>query len=350
MQIAILGDAHFGARGDSTIFSKYFEKFYSEVFFPYLRENNITEIIQLGDIFDRRKYINFVSLTEAKKYFFDYIQQNNITLHILVGNHDIYYRNTLSVNSIELLLKEYSNIRIYKEPKTIFDNIDMIPWICEENQEQIMQFLNNSRSTFCMGHFEFAGFEMDKGNFCHEGLNHKDFSRYEKVISGHFHHKSQKNNILYAGTPYEMTWADYNDQKGFHILDTQDWDLKFIQNPFIIFSKLHYDDTDDGLDNIVFDDYKNKYTKVVVVKKTDQDKFERFIDSLIKAGTIDVAVVEDFTDVNEANVDEVNQADDTLTILSKYIDGVEIDLNKDKLKSIIKGIYTEALTLDHDQV
>lgn len=349
MKIAILGDTHFGARGDSLIFSNFFKTFFSEVFFPYILENNIKQVIQLGDLFDRRKYINFVSLTEAKKYFFDPLKENGIELHVLIGNHDIYFRNTLSVNSIELLLGEYSNIRIYKNPASIFDDIDMVPWICEENRQEVMDFTKQSKSPFCIGHFEFNGFEMDRGNICHEGMNANDFSRYEKVISGHFHHRSEKGNVLYTGTPYEMTWADYNDKKGFHILNLENREIEFISNPLSIFSKISYDE-DNISDDFSFDSYKNKYVKVVVVKKADQEKFERFIDSLIKAGAIDIAVVEDFTDVNEAEVDEVNQADDTMTILSKYIDNIEIDLNKDKLKGIIKEIYTEALSFENDSI
>ena len=60
-KFVILGDTHFGARNDSRKFHDYFEKFYKNTFFPYLEEHGITEIIQLGDLFDRRKFINYKS-------------------------------------------------------------------------------------------------------------------------------------------------------------------------------------------------------------------------------------------------------------------------------------------------
>ena len=113
--MCILGDCHFGMRGDSIIFHKHYEKFYDTVFFPYLKENNIDTIFQMGDLFDRRKFINFNSLFLCRKYFFNRLKENNITFYSILGNHDITYRNTLEINSSQLLLNEYDNITIYDE-------------------------------------------------------------------------------------------------------------------------------------------------------------------------------------------------------------------------------------------
>ena len=89
MKVVILGDTHFGARGDSLEFHRYFQKFYSNVLFPYMIENKLDTIIQLGDLFDRRKFINFNSLYLSRKYFFDKLKENNINMNTLLGNHDI---------------------------------------------------------------------------------------------------------------------------------------------------------------------------------------------------------------------------------------------------------------------
>ena len=59
MKIALVTDLHFGARGDSVPFDNFFKKFYDDTFFPYLVEHGIKTIFDLGDTFDRRKYINF---------------------------------------------------------------------------------------------------------------------------------------------------------------------------------------------------------------------------------------------------------------------------------------------------
>ena len=206
MKIAILGDTHFGMRGDSIAFHNLYKKFYKEVFFPYLEEHGIQNVYQLGDLFDRRKYISFQTLALSRKYFFDVMKEKNIQFFTLLGNHDITFKNTLEVNSPQLLLKEYDNIHIFDKPFNDKElGIDIIPWICQDNEAEIREFIKNSSNQICFGHFELQGFEMDRGNVCHEGMDPQILSRYELVLSGHFHHKSQNGNILYVGTPGEMT-------------------------------------------------------------------------------------------------------------------------------------------------
>jgi DNA repair exonuclease SbcCD nuclease subunit len=353
MKLAIIGDLHFGMRNDSPIFHELYKNFYHNTLFPYLDEHNINNIFQLGDLFDRRKYINFHTLEQVKTYFFDELQSRGITLHTLLGNHDVYWKNTLQVNSTSLVLGEYENVVVYDTPTTVnFDSlaIDVIPWICESNESQVKTFISKTTSEVCLGHFELIGFEMDRGNVCHEGFDPSMLSRYETVMTGHFHHPSSKGNIVYVGAPGEMTWADYNDPRGFYIYDTDTRELEFIVNPYTIFRKVFYNDDDlflNDVQNRDYSEFKGKYVKLVVSKKSNVFLFETFLDNLTKSGAIDVSVVEDFTDVNTSDtIGEVDQADDTTTILDKYIDGIEIDLNKVKLKNIIRDIYTEALTIE----
>jgi DNA repair exonuclease SbcCD nuclease subunit len=353
MLISIVGDTHFGLRNDSAVFNDLARKFYSEVFFPYLEHRGIGTVIQLGDLFDRRKYVNFNTLATAKEYFFNELDKRGITLYALLGNHDIFYRNTLKVNSPSLVLSEYSNVHLIDKPSTIVIGgmrgmpIDLIPWICEENEKEIAEFIKNTKSDFCCGHFELAGFEMDRGNICHEGMDMTTLSKYEKVISGHFHHRSEKGNILYTGVPFQMTWADWNDPKGFHVFDTETRELTFITNPHEIYVKFDYNDDDlyfDDIQNADYSKFTGKYVKVVVTKKNNSFLFETLIENLTKANPHDVTIVEDFSDVSliESN-EEVNQADDTLSIIDKVVEGLEIDLQKPRLKSIMREIYNEAL-------
>lgn len=361
MKVAILGDCHFGMRNDSAAFNALARKFYTEVFFPYLKDNGIKTVIQLGDLFERRKFINFNILASAKEYFFDPIRDNDYTLHVLIGNHDIFFRNTLSVNSPRLLLSEYdNNIHIIESPKSIdfmmypdkpgLMTIDFIPWICEENRAEVEEFISKSKNSFCVGHLELAGFEMDRGNWCHEGMDVSLFSRYEQVVSGHFHHSSRKGNILYAGVPNQMTWADWNDPKGFWILDTVTRELDFVENPHSIYVKIPYNDDELYFDDVTkhdFTAYTGKYIKVVVVKKGNAFLFETFMEHLGKANPIDVTVVEDFTDVSlPGSEEDINQADDTMSIIDKVVDGLEIELEKSRLKRILRAVYTEALAVE----
>jgi len=353
MKLCILGDTHFGARGDSLDFHKYFEKFYDEVFFPHLKENNIKVIFQMGDLFDRRKFINFNSLYLCRKYFFDKCKKEGITLHTLLGNHDVAFKNTLEVNSTSLLLNEYNNIKYYDEFDTVeFDgiNIDIVPWLCDDNESRIFEKMKASKSQICFGHFEIAGFEMDRGNVCDTGIDKKMLSKYDIVLTGHFHHKSTDGNITYVGTPYEMTWADWNDPKGFHIFDTETREMQFVQNTFAMFHKVTYDDgasTFEDWKEYDFDKLKECYVKIVVLNKQNPYLFDHVIDNLYKASVADLAIVEDFSDVLVDNDQEIiDQAEDTMTILSKYIDNLSLDVEPEKLKSLMRELYVEALNTE----
>lgn len=352
MKIVILGDTHFGARGDSLDFHRYFQRFYDEVFFPYLKENNITTIFQMGDLFDRRKFINFNSLYLSRRYFFNICKENNITLHTLIGNHDVAFKNTLEVNSPSLVIGDYSNIVVYQNFTSVeFDGlaIDVVPWICDDNETEIFKQIKASKSEICFGHFEISGFEMDKGNVCEVGIDKKSLSKYDIVLSGHFHHKSSDKNITYVGTPYEMTWADYKDPKGFHVFDTETRELTFIQNPFTMFNKIVYNDSETDFEfwkQFDYSSYKDTYLKVVVLSKQNPYMFDHVIDNLYKVGCSDISIVEDFSDTIIVDDDIVDQAEDTITILNKYIDAIELDIESDKLKSMMKELYIEALNTE----
>jgi len=354
-KIAILGDTHFGMRGDSLEFHRHYQKFYDNVFFPYLLKNGISEVFQLGDLFDRRKFINFNSLFLSRKYFFDKLKEYGITFHTLLGNHDVAFRNTLQVNSTGLLLNDYVNIKLYDkfETVTMYDiDIDIVPWICDENEVEIFSSIVSSKSQLCFGHFEIDGFEMDRGNVCNGGIDRKSLSKYDMVLTGHFHHKSDDGHIYYVGTPGQMTWADYNDPRGFHIFDLSTRELEFVENPYQMFHKVNYDDTVQDFEfwkKFDYEKLRDTYIKVVVINKQNPYLFDSVLDNLYKAGTLDITVVEDFTDTTvENDSDIVDQAEDTITILNNYIDGLKLNVQNDKLKTMIRELYVEALNSDSE--
>ena len=346
MKICILGDTHFGVRSDSPNFLALQDKFYTNVFLPYLIENDIKVVWQLGDMFDRRKYINFNTLAESKRFFFQPLQDAGIEIHTLLGNHDLYYRESLSVNSTGLLLGEFTNLHIYdKMTKWDVDNtsIDIIPWICKENVEEAFEFIRDSKSDLCFGHFEILGFSMYKGMESHDGIAGNLFAKYEGVYSGHFHTKSDRENIHYVGTPYEMTWSDYNDQKGFHIFDTETRQTEFIKNPYTMFLRHEYNDELVDYDTIDIAQFQQKYIKIVVVKKTDYYKFDQFLKKLYESNTYEIKILEDLSDFSEGVVDTSTiSIENTLEVLEGYVDSVADDTNRDKIKSFMKGLFLEA--------
>lgn len=353
MKIALINDTHAGARGDDPRFNEFFFKFWEGTFFPYLKENNIKHICHLGDVVDRRKFISFVTLNSWRKRFFDVLQTENISMDVIVGNHDVTYKNTNEINAMHELFDHYTNINVMIEPKDMeYDGLSvaMVPWINSSNYEQSLEFLKTTKSQVVFGHFEIAGFEMDRGNICHTGMDKSTFDRFDIVLSGHFHHKSTNGNITYLGNQYEITWADYNDPRGFHVFDTETRELTFVPNPFKMFYKISYDDATTDFAYWQAYDYsilKDCYVKIVVLNKQNPYLFDNVLDNLYKAGVGDIAIVEDFTDtVIEDDKDLVNQAEDTMTILSKYIDNLTLNVDNDKLKTLMKELYVEALTTE----
>jgi len=346
MKICILGDTHFGVRNDSPNFQALQDKFYTNVFIPYLIENDIKTVFQLGDMFDRRKYINFSTLAESKRFFFQPLLDTGIELHTLLGNHDLYYRESLSVNSTGLLLGEFTNLIMYDKPtKVMFDDtsVDVMPWICKENEEEAFEFIRDSKSDLCFGHFEILGFSMYKDMESHDGIAGNLFAKYEGVYSGHFHTKSDRENIHYVGTPYEMTWSDYNDQKGFHIFDTETRQTEFIKNPYTMFLRHEYNDELVDYDKIDIAQFQQKYIKIVVVKKTDYYKFDQFLKKLYESDTYEIKILEDLSDFSEGSIDtEQVSIEDTAQVLEHYIDSVADDTNCDKVKSFMKCLFLEA--------
>ena len=349
MRVAIITDQHFGARNDSTAFLDFYERFYNDTFFSTLDSNNIESVLILGDTFDRRKYVNFYSLDRAKKMFFDKLEERGIKVFMIAGNHDTYFKNTNEVNSPELLLAEYTNIHLINNAQDILVHdtpICFVPWICPDNYEESIETINASKAEICMGHFEIAGFAMYRGMESHEGLSKDLFKRFDMVFSGHYHHRSDDGHIYYLGNPYELTWQDYNDPRGFHLFDLQTRQLEFIRNPNTMFERVEYDDS--LIDPSVADytHLSNKYVKIVVVNKNDFYKFDKFITKVYNVNPYEVKIIEDFSEFSEGEIDSDINLEDTLDVLSNYIDSVETDLDKDRVKTFMKSLYTEAINLE----
>ena len=350
MKIALITDQHFGARNDSQIFLDYYEDFYKNVFFPKLKEEGIQNLLILGDTFDRRKYINFNTLQRAKQMFFNELERNEIYTFMLVGNHDTFYKNTNEVNSVRILSPPDDHfLTVIDSPCdiTVEDHkICMVPWICADNYQQSLELIKNTDAMLCCGHFEIEGFSMYRGHPCEEGLNRELFRKFEYTFSGHYHHKSSSDGIHYLGNPYELTWQDYQDDRGFHILDLDSRALTFHRNPYVMFHRVIYDDSNGLIEGLQsgYGHLKDRYVKVIVINKVNPYLFDRFMDAIYSVEPADVKIVEDFSDPTEGLDDDmVDQAEDTLTILNKYIDTVESHLDNSKLKNIMRELYIEAV-------
>lgn len=354
MRIALITDTHYGVRNDSPVFHDYFRRALEDSFFPYLEREGIKTVIHLGDLVDRRKYVNFVTARRLRTDFLDRLRDRNIDCHIIVGNHDVTYKNTNEINALdELVVGKYPNISVYTSPKTVeFDGtpVLLLPWICEENYKESMDAIKDTPAQIVMGHLELNGFEMFKGSISDHGMDHKLFDRFDVVCSGHYHHKSDTGNIHYLGAFAEYTWSDFDDPRGFHVLDTGRRELTFIQNPYKMFYKIWYDDTDKTAAQIIQNaqtDVSSKMVKVIVKNKTNPYFFDLFIDNLEKAGPYDLQVVEDHLNLNLVeDEDLVDEAEDTLSVCRKYIGQLNLNVDQKKLERVITNLYSEALQVE----
>ena len=342
MKIAIITDQHFGFKKGSKLYHDYFLKFYEETFFPTLDREGITTILDLGDTFDNRKGIDSYSLDWAKKHYFDPIRSRSISMVSIVGNHTAFYKNTNELNTIDLLLREYDNITVVSECEELTIGglpILFIPWINSENEEQTYDLIRKSKCKVAMGHLELNGFIATHGHTMEHGAPIEDYGKFKLVFSGHYHTRSSNGKIYYLGNPYEMFWNDVDDPRGFHIFDTEKLTLQTVDNPHTLYKRIHYKDTPRQL--FKFTDYKDKIVKIIVQKKSSQREFDRFLNSLQKANPHDIKIVETVVDIL-SDKNHVQDNEDTMTLLNKYIDSIDTDLNKSKIKNIINDVYREA--------
>jgi hypothetical protein len=355
-KIALITDTHWGVRDDNQVIAAHQAKFYNEVFFPYIDEHDIKYIRHLGDIVDRRKYINYVTARNMRKNFIDQCISRELDVGIIIGNHDTFYKNTNEVNSMGELFSghRYDKFKWYSDPtEEVIDGtkIVMMPWICADNFTVSQEMINTTDAQCLFGHLEVAGFEMYKGSPTEHGYAPDMFARFEVVCSGHFHHKSTRGNINYLGAPYEMTWSDYDDPRGFHVFDTDTRELTFIQNPFNLFHKLHYNDQNLTLDDILnfpIDQVKDSYVKLIVNNKTNPYWFDLLVERIEKLGVVDLKVIDDSLSLEFEDGDSlVNEVEDTLTMMrnfaSPYTNGnasVSADLD-----ALLTSLYNEALTV-----
>jgi len=345
MKIAIITDQHFGCRKNSKHFHDYFLKFYNDVFFPTLEKEGITTIVDMGDTFDSRKGVDFSSLAWAKNNYYDRLEKMGCEIHTIVGNHTAYYKNTNDVNAVDLLLREYENVKIYSEATDIkIDNLNilLVPWINSENEKMTLEALNNSKSKCVMGHLEFKGFRIHRGFVMDQGTDVKLFDKFDRVYSGHYHTRSDDGKIFYLGNPYEMYWNDISDTRGFHLFDTETLEHTPIDNPYKMFYNIYYEDTN----HQTFDTrkYDDKIVKLIVRKKTDQTQFERFVDKLYNSNVFELKIVENFQLIDNEDF-EAFESENTLSILNRYVEESEIDLEKSRIQTMISDVYQEACEL-----
>ena len=344
MKVAILSDTHFGARKGSKFLHDYFELFYKNVFFPALKEHGVETVIHMGDAFDSRKSIDYQSLEWAKRVVFEPLKEYDV--HMIIGNHDTYYKNTNDVNSPDLLLQIYSNVKTYSKATEVnIGGLDILflPWINSENENETYQLIQKTSCKCAMGHLELQGFRVNRQIIMEHGTDGKLFENFTRVYSGHYHTRSDDGKVFYLGNPYEMYWNDVNDPRGFHIFDTETLEHIAIDNPYKLFYNIYYEDTNYKLFNA--SEFKDKIVKVIVRKKSKPKDFEKFIDKIHSAGVQELKIVENFA-IQESEDFEISEEESTISILNRYIDESEFEYDKTTIKGIFEDLYRQACEVE----
>ena len=350
MKIAILCDTHCGIRNSSEVFLDNAEDFYTNIFFPECQKQGITQILHLGDYYDHRKFVNFKALNQNRRVFLDQLRKNNMTMDIIPGNHDTYYKNTNELNSLKECLGHYMNeIHIVMEPTVMqYGSLSMglLPWICADNYDQSMNFIRDCKADWLGAHLELSNFEIGRGIMAHSGMDPKLFQKFEQVLSGHYHTASRRDNIWYLGNPMEFFWSDAHDPKYFHILDTETRQIEKIKNTYTLFEKIVYNDKEMDYNNYN-KNLSKKFVKVVVAEKTDPFTFDRFIDNIQNQDIYELKIAENFNEFMGENVEDDNISfEDTTEVVDTYIEAVDTDLDKNKIKVQMRELMTEAQALE----
>lgn len=351
-KIALITDTHWGVRNDNTAILDMSKRFLDDVFFKELDKQDIKHIIHLGDLVDRRKQINIQTAKRLREDFIIPILERNIDYHQILGNHDVYYKSTNKVNAVQEMYGELISWYDTATELTINDiPLLLVPWICSDNKDESYKAIQASRSNFCLGHLEIIGFEMYRGSISTHGDSRNLFDKFDLTLSGHYHHKSTDGSIHYLGSHGQFTWSDYGDERGFHILDLNTRGLTFYENPYKMFTKVHYDDESKTLNELMdynFDLCKSTYVKVIVRNKTNPYWFDKFCERIEKVGVIDMQIVDDHLNLNlEDDSDIVNEAESTIDIFRKHIAKLpQANFNKTKLETLVVELYNQALTVE----
>lgn len=353
MKLAIITDIHFDVRDGSQFFLDRYNDFFEKQFFPTLKKHNIKKVLCLGDTWENRRKLNVNAIKHAREMFFDKLEQYGIEFTSILGNHDVAFKNTNQVNSLDMFGKAYSNVNIINTngyyqcgDKTIA----LVSWINRDNLESQLKFINESKHCDILaGHFEINGFVMTKGHYCDTGFEQDMFKDYKSVWSGHFHIRSTIGNISYLGNPFQTNIGDCGDKRGFHIYDSDTDTLEFIENEYPIYNTIQFNDFID-LTTFDFKRYKNQIVVIYVSSLIECNRklltlFTEKLQNVVYSFTVEETYK---SNVNRNDVfdDEDVQTKSTTDIIFEYVDSTIQDTGKSsRVKTMMVELYNNALNV-----
>lgn len=351
MKIAIIADVHFGVRNDSLFFLEKQKNYFTNIFFPYLGREGISTVICLGDLLDRRKYVNFLTLEAIKKCFIEPIIERGIDFHVTVGNHDSFFKNTLESNAYTNLFEGLDQSKIYKQATEVFlggKKFLMVPWIVDDSFEDTKFMMENSSADICCGHFEPAGINMMPGIVNQSGIALSTFNNFDYTFSGHFHLPSESGSFVMVGSPLQYTWNDYGNKKRIVVYDTETGLYQSIYFDDDIFVKVYYDDAAGGSTEMPDSvEREGLFIKLFVANKGNQKKFDAFCDKINAFNPSKFEIIEtDNFNVSPIidNIEEKSTMDIVLEYIEELAANTDIsDIHMD-LQIMMGDLYIEAMS------
>lgn len=355
MKIAIITDTHVGARSSSSVFRGYFDWWYETVFFPTCKAQGVEQIIHGGDFFDNRNAITLPDINFVQKNLAGKIREYGIPFDVILGNHDVAFKNTNEVHSLSILQTAAPElVRVYTGPELVEyggQPFAMIPWINASNYDETLQFVNNlDASAIVVGHFEFIGAKMyANSSLCEHGLAPALFKQFKAVWSGHFHHGSVIDNIRYIGSAFHLTWQDYNDWRGFWIYDTDTGEITLHENEHCLFVAVAFDY--EQFKNWTATDYEqfsNRFVRLVVQGEYQKLHLQEVISKINAAKPHDLQIINDEMVSALAMSDE--QATESTAIVNKslvqyirdYVTGNEA-YNQPAVVNMMEQLHSQAV-------
>lgn len=343
-KLVLITDTHWGVGRDQLAFLKNARLFMDKVFFPYLEKHKaeLDGIIHGGDVFHNRRRLDTLTASYSRQYFLGplhkWLFDNNLQMHIVCGNHDSYFKDTLDVNSLEefIYYQDYNKvgsvrdtIKIHTEYAEIPKwSMSLIPWLTKSNREDTLRKILDSSCEFAVGHLELSGFNFSKVQTAIHGDDPANFSKYSAVFSGHYHYRHSKGNIHYLGSPTEQTWIDDGTVRGFHVFDTETKEIEFIENPYNLFQTVRLGES--------LSSSHPRYFRVQVDQDAKQSEIDKYVEMLYKHGAygVDIRMQRTSTanmneDVRqEASLEEVEDTPDFImkTVQDKQVASILIDL------------------------
>ena len=341
-KLLILGDTHFGIANASDYYLKMQRKFFSRLI-TYMKENGITTLLHLGDLYDNRKSIDIRVLKESTEFFTKALMDAEIDTWILVGNHDTVYKNTVYPNTVRELLY-WTPFHIIDKPAEVdFGQARflLLPWMCPDNTNECLGAIEKSTAEYAAGHLELGGYQYIPGIASTRGMDPKVFAKFNRVFSGHYHLFSEYGNVTYVGNPYQLNWNDHGQKKPVLVFDTENGTFDVVNHlSEPVFEKII---TWNG--EIDIDQYDNKIVKCYIDDNTDRYLFDKWFGKL--SAIAYRATIVEHSNVNDVAIKDAGDATkDTLQLLFDYIDEVYSSIGNEKVEAIkllVQETYKEEM-------